>query len=186
MILTPAAIVFAITTTQHGNVLKAGTMFNVTVQTPIDSTTAKVGDDIVLVVNDPSYPTLRDAKVTAHVISVQDATSQRPASIGFLFDSITFGNGKKEQFRGYVVNPRVTRTTQPTPQPAVAAAPMQPNASHFAPSSSTIVWRADLGKPKTQTQPTGGHGYSTGPGVPIHVAAGTPAKLELASDLGTP
>ena len=186
MILTTAPIVVAISTTQHANVLRAGTTFNVVVQTPIDSSTAQVGDSIVLVVSDPSYPTLRDAKITAHIISVRDATSQRPASIGFLFDSIAFGNGKKEQFRGYVVNPRITRTTQSTPMPAAAAAPIQPNASHFAPSPSTIVWKTDLGKPRTATQPTGGHGYSTGPGVPIHVAAGTPAKLELASDLSTP
>ena len=185
MILTTAAIVVAIATTQHANVLRAGTTFNVTVQTPIDSTTAQVGDEIVLVANDPSYPTLRDAKITAHITSVRSATSQRPASIGFLFDTIAFGNGKKEQFRGYVVNPRFARVTQGTPQPA-AAMPGGGQNTYFAPSSSTIVWKMDLGKPKTQTQPTGGHGYSTGPGVPIHVVAGTPARLELASDLNTP
>ena len=184
MILTTAPVVVSISSTQHANVLKAGTTFNVTLQSPIDSTTAQVGDDIVLIANDPSYPTLRDAKIVAHIISVRQATGSRPASIGFLFDTITFGNGSKEQFRGFVDNPRVTQYTQSTPQPAVAPA-MQPNPA-FAPSSSTIVWKHDFGKPKTQTQPTGGHGYSKGPGVPIHVAAGTPARLQLASDLSTP
>ena len=186
MILTTAALVLAITTTQHGNVLRAGTTFNVTVQTPIDSTTAKDGDDIVLVVNDPSYPTLRDAKITAHVTSVRQASSVRPASIGFLFDSITFGNGMKEQFRGYVVSPRVSKREQGTPMPAAVHGMQASHNTYFAPSKSTVVWQTDLGKPKTQTAPTGGHGYSTGPGVPIHVVAGTPAKLELASDLKTP
>lgn len=184
MILTTAPVVVAISTSQHANVLQAGTTFNVTVQTPIDSTTAQVGDTIVLVANDPSYPTLRDAKITAHITSVRSATSQRPAAIGFLFDSITFGNGMKEPFRGYVVNPRVARRTESTPQPAVAAG-MQHN-PYFAPAASTIVWQKDLGKGRSTTQPTGGHGYSKGPGIPIRVAAGTPAKLELAGELKTP
>jgi hypothetical protein len=184
MILTPAAVIVSVSTTQHGNVLKAGTKFNVTVQSPIDSSTAQVGDQIVLVANDPTYPTLRDAKITAHITSVRNATSQRPASIGFLFDTITFGNGKKEQFRGYAVNPQISQVNQGTPAPA-AAQGMQPNPA-FAPSPSTIVWKTDLGRPKTQTSATGGHGYSKGPGVPIHVAAGTPATLQLASDLSTP
>ncbi len=184
MILTSAAVVVAISTTQHANVLRAGTVFNVVVQTRIDSTTAQIGDKIVLIANDPSYPTLRDAKITAHITSVHNATSQRPASIGFLFDNITFGNGLKEQFRGYVDNPRVTRRTLSTPQPASAMA-VQPNPA-FAPNPNTIVWKMDLGKPKTPTQPTGGHGYSRGAGIPIHVAVGTEAKLELASNLKTP
>ncbi len=185
MILTTAAVVVAISTTQHANVLRAGTKVNVVLQTAIDSTTAQAGDNIVLVVNDPSYPTLQDAKITAHVTSVRNATSVRPASIGFLFDTITFGNGLKEQFRGYVDNPRITRRTESTPMPA-AAVGMQPNPA-FAPNPNTIVWKHDFGSPKAvATQPTGGHGYSKGPGIPIHVAAGTPATVELASDLKTP
>ena len=185
MLPITAPIVVSISTTQHAAVLPAGTTFNVTVQSPIDSTTAQVGDTIVLVANDPSYPTLRDAKITAHITSVRSATNMRPASIGFLFDTITFGNGKKEQFRGYVVNPRVTQVNHSsTPPPAMMAPPNQNN--YFAPSSNTIVWQRDLGKQKTQTSATGGHGYSTGAGKPIHVASGTPAKLQLASDLQTP
>lgn len=185
MILTTAAVVVAITTTQHANVLRAGTTFSVVVQSPIDSTTAQIGDDIVLVVNDPSYPAMQNAKITAHITSVHNATSQRPASIGFLFDNIVFANGMKEQFRGYVDNPRVTRRTMGTPQPASVMG-VQPNPA-FAPNPNTIVWKHDFGKSKTtDTQPTGGHGYSRGAGIPIKVAAGTPAKLELASDLKTP
>lgn len=184
MILTTAPVVVAISTTQHANVLRAGTKVNVVLQTAVDSTTAQVGDNIVLLVNDPSYPSMENAKITAHITSVRNATSQRPASIGFLFDSISFGNGMKEQFRGYVDNPRITRRTENTPQPASAVG-LQPNPA-FAPNPNTIVWKMDLGKPKTQTQPTGGHGYSKGPGIPIHVVAGTPATVELASDLKTP
>lgn len=185
MILTTAAVVVAITTTQHANVLRAGTTFNVVVQTPIDSTTAQVGENIVLVVNDPSYPTMQNAKITAHITSVRNATSVRPASIGFLFDNIVFANGMKEQFRGWVNNPRVTRRTLSTPQPASVMG-VQPNPA-FAPNPNTIVWKHDFGSPKTtDTQPTGGHGYSKGAGIPIHVVAGTPAQLQLASDLKTP
>ena len=185
MILTTAAVVVAISTTQHANVLKAGTTFNVVVQTPIDSSTAQVGDNIVLLVNDPSYPSMQNAKITAHITSVRDATSQRPAAIGFLFDTIVFGNGMKEQFRGYVDNPRISRRTQSTPQPASVMG-VQPNPA-FAPNPNTIVWQHNFSKPKTtDTQPTGGHGYSKGPGISIKVAAGTPAKIELASDLKTP
>jgi hypothetical protein len=187
MILTTAPVVVAISTTQHANVLRAGTTFNVAVQTPVDSTTAQVGDNIVLVVNDPTYPTLQNAKITAHITSVRSATSQRPASIRFLFDNIVFANGMKEQFRGYVDNPRITRTTLSTPQPASQMG-VQPNPA-FAPNPNTIVWQHDLSFRKqktTDTQPTGGHGYSKGAGIPIKVAAGTPAKIELASDLKTP
>jgi len=185
MILTTAPVVVAISTTQHGNVLRAGTKVNVVLQTPVDSTTAQVGDNIVLVVNDPSYPAMRDAKITAHITSVRNATSQRPAAIGFLFDNIVYGNGLKEQFRGYVDNPRITRNTLSTPMPASVVG-MQPNTA-FAPNPNTIVWKHDFASPKTvDTQPTGGHGYSKGPGIPIHVVAGTPATVELASDLKTP
>lgn len=185
MILTTAPVVVAISTTQHANVLRAGTTFNVLVQTPVDSTTAQVGDNIVLVVNDPTYPSMQNAKITAHITSVHNATSQRPARIGFLFDNIVFANGMKEQFRGYVDNPRVTQRTLSTPQPASVMG-VQPNPA-FAPNPNTIVWKHDFGSPKTtNTQPTGGVGYSRGAGIPIHVAAGTPAKIQLASDLKTP
>ncbi len=187
MILTTAAVVVAIATTQHANMLKSGTTFNVVVQTPIDSTTAQVGDNIVLVVNDPTYPSMQNAKITAHITSVHNATSQRPASIGFLFDSIAFANGMKEPFYGYVDNPRVTRRTMSTPQPASAMG-VQPNPA-FAPNPNTIVWQHSFSFHKqktTNTQPTGGHGYSRGAGIPIHVVAGTPAKIELANDLKTP
>lgn len=185
MILTTAPVVVSISTTQHGNVVRAGTKVNVALQTPVDSTTAQVGDNIVLLVNDPSYPAMQNAKITAHITSVHNATSQRPASIGFLFDNIVFANGMKEQFRGYVDNPQITRRTLSTPAPAsVVGAPVN---SYFGPNPNTIVWKHNFGSPKTvDTQPTGGHGYSKGPGIPIKVAAGTPATVELASDLKTP
>jgi hypothetical protein len=184
MILTTAPVVVSISTTQHAKVLHAGTTFTAVLQTPIDSATAQPGDQIVLLVNDPSYPTLRDAKITAHITRVRNATSQRPALIGFLFDTITFGNGLTEPFRGFVDNARITRWTKQTPQPAAAVG--IPNNSYFAPNPNTIVWQKDIGKAPVPTQPTGGHAYSRGAGVPIQVAAGSTAKLELASDLKTP
>lgn len=183
MILTTAPVVVSISTTQHGNVLHAGTRFTAVLQTPVDSTTAQPGDSIVLLVNDPSYPALRDAKITAHVTRVWSATNQRRAEIGFLFDTITFGNGMKEQFRGFVDNARVTHWVKRTPEPASVAG-IQSN-PYLAPNPNTIVWQKLLGG-GAPTQPTGGHAYSRAAGIPIRVPAGAATKLELASDLKTP
>lgn len=171
-----------VVTTQHPTTLKADTRFNATLNTTIDSTVAQPGDNFSLTVNDPSYPVLQGAKITGHLTKVEPSRGVDPASITFLFDTITFQNGKRQPFRGWVVNARVTHHTAGTPPPAAGAMPM----GTFAPSPSTIVWKMDIGRAAKPTAQTGGHGYAAKAGVPIHVDEGTAVTLMLASDLNTP
>lgn len=181
-----------VVTTQHPTTLKAFTTIGTTLNTTIDSTSAQPGDNFQLTVDDPRFPYLAGAKIAGHLTHIKPSSGVDPASITFLFDTITFVNGMKEPFRGYVLSNRVVNHTAGTPQPAAEAVATPQGQGLFAPSSSTIVWKRNIGGPSgstyttNTTAQTGGIGYARKPGVPIHVAEGMQVLLQLASDLKTP
>jgi len=187
-----AAERIGVVTTQHPTTLKAFTTIGTTLNTTIDSTQAKPGDTFQLTVDDPRYPYLAGTTIVGHFTDVKASSGVDPASISFLFDTITFPTGMKEPFRGYVLSNRVVNRTEGTPQPAAAAVATPQGQSLFAPSASTIVWKRNIGGPSesaytsNSTAPTGGVGYARKPGVPIHVAQGMQVLVQLASDLKTP
>jgi hypothetical protein len=181
MLVLVAPQVVAIVTQQHAATIKAGSYINCMLETPVDSSTDKAGDEFALLVTDPSYPSLHGAKIVGHFTSVEQPRGVNLARMDFLFDTITFVNGTTEPIRAYVVNkPNVVRRTATTPPPAVTPPP-----APFQASSSTIVWQLKVG-PKDQTAATGGTGYATRPGAQIHVNEGSSVTIELASSLKLP
>ncbi|HTX56519.1 MAG TPA: hypothetical protein VMD47_05380 [Candidatus Acidoferrales bacterium] len=174
-----AAALVAITTISHPTVIKAKTRIPCVLETPIDSRTARAGDDFALHVEDPAYPQLSGAVIHGHLTKVSGPHGLIPAEIDFLFDSITFSGGRKELIRAYVISANVTSKTASTPGP-VAVPPIP------GPAASTIVWQTQLGPKQAQTAQTGGAGYASRTGVPIDVKAGMPVTIQLASDLQTP
>ena len=183
LVIALAPQTVAVTTSQHAATIAASAKFNATLNTTIDSTTARAGDSFTLTVTDPSYPAMDGAKIVGHFTSVEAPIGDTPASIAFLFDTISFTTGMTEPFRGFVLSQHVVSTTQQTPQPASA---MMPKSTFFAPNASTIVWRHDIAGTSPLSGQTGGRGYAKRPGVPIHVPSGTEVTLQLAASLKTP
>ena len=185
-----------VTTTQHPTSLKAFTTIGTTLNTTIDSTQAQPGDTFQLTVDDPRFAWLQGATIQGHFTRIKPSSGVDPASITFLFDTITFINGTKEPFRGFVLSNQVVNHTAGTPQPAAVAVATPYSQSRFAPSSSTIAWQRNIGGGGQSsgtgkygghtTAQTGGIGYARKPGVPINVPKGTQVLVQLASDLKTP
>jgi hypothetical protein len=172
--------VLGVVTNQHGTTIPAHTKIACQLATTISTATAQPGDTFTITCNDPSYPVLNGAKITGHLTDVSGPRGLLRASISFLFDSIVFVNGLKEQFRGYVINPQVTQNNSTTPPPASYS--QVPN----SPSSSTVFWSTKLGPKTKETAQTGGTATAAKGGVQATAKAGTPVTLQLASDLTTP
>jgi hypothetical protein len=175
-----AAVMVAITTTQHPTIIKANTRVACVLATPVDSATAKAGDEFVLRVNDDSQPSLYGAVIRGHITRVVQPHGLDRAEIAFLFDNITFINHTREPIRAYVISPNVSQRTASTPAPVSAYVPPG------APKPSTIVWQTQLGPKSTASAQTGGYAYASKNGAPIVAPAGAAVTLELASDLHTP
>jgi hypothetical protein len=190
LIAALAAFVLAITTLQHPTMLKAGTRIACVMETAIDSTTAQAGDTFKLRVTDPSYPLLDGSIIHGHITHVYPPRGLNRAEIAFLFDNIVFPSKARQPIRAFVVSRNVVqRTASGAPPPSLYGPVTMPNPVG-PPNQSTMVWSTTIGRRSSDapapTAQTGGFAYAAAQNKPIVVQAGTPATLQLASDLQTP
>jgi hypothetical protein len=179
--------VLAITTQEHATTIKAFSRIACTLAAAVSSETAKSGDTVTLLVNDPSYPALRGAKINLHITQVTPQNGMLRASVGFIFDSIVFSNGLKEPIRANVIGENVTnRTANANPPASTAYSQAAPNVAGNGPAASTIAWQTQIGPKTHSTAQTGAVAYATKTGVPAAAPAGLPVTIELQSDLHTP
>jgi hypothetical protein len=176
-----AAVMVAITTTQHPTVVKAHTRLACVLVTAVNSSTAQSGDTFKLRVEDPNYPYLRGSIIEGHVTRVWQPRGLQRAEIAFLFDDITFVNHDKQPIRAYIISANVTQRTTQTPGPGPNPALNVPG-----PNPSTMIWSTTIGPKPAQSSQTGGYAYASRNGAPLVVQAGAPVTVELASDLQTP
>ncbi|HTC30049.1 MAG TPA: hypothetical protein VK702_04935 [Candidatus Acidoferrum sp.] len=187
-----AAFVLAITTLQHATTLKAGARIACVMETAIDSAHAQAGDTFKLRVTDPSYPLLDGSIIHGHITHVYQPHGLDRAEIAFLFDNIVFPNKSREPIRAFVVSRNVVqRTANSQPPPSLYGPVTMPN-TVGPPNQSTMVWSTNFrvggggNKAAAPTAQTGGYAYAAAQNKPIVVQAGTPATIQLASDLQTP
>ncbi|HTV92375.1 MAG TPA: hypothetical protein VMG98_06630 [Verrucomicrobiae bacterium] len=185
------ALLLAVTTLQQPTTLKAGTRITCAMVTAIDSRTAQAGDTFKLRVTDPSYPSLDGSIIHGHVTRVYQPRGLERAEIAFLFDNIVFPDGVREPIRAFVVSRNVVQRTATGPGvPVPPPGPVTMPNTVGPPNQSTMVWSMNLNlhgaTAPSQTAQTGGYAYAPQGHKPIVVQAGTPATLQLASDLQVP
>lgn len=176
----------AVVNRSHETSLAKGTRIACTLATAVDSESIKSGDAFELDIADANHPELHGAVIDGYVTGVTHPRGLVRARIAFLFSTIRFVNGTREQLRAYVIHESVVPRTESTPRP-ISASQVAPGMSkQFAPARSTIVFETTLGPKITPTTPTGGYVYATKARSPIVIAKGTRVTIELASALAVP
>jgi hypothetical protein len=175
-----AAVLLAATTVTQPAVLAAGTRIATELVAPVNSATAKTGDEFELRAVGNANERLNGAVIRGHITRVVQPHGIHRAEIDFLIDSITLASGAKMPIRAFVVSPNVVekRTVSPAYVPPLTRpGPTPPN---------TTVWQTDIGGTPHRSAQTGGVAYASAPGKPIDAKAGAPVTIELAGDLQLP
>lgn len=180
-----------------GTTVKSGEVLTTQTASALDTAALKAGDTFTLDVVEPYPPgagSLAGAKV---LLTVTDVTHEAPngrARVGFLFQRITFSNGRSEPIAGFVLSSNVVRRGQvvaAAPTPALPAPPPAPPMGGMSSTSSnTVFWQKRIGSPSSSSSPsasqvsTGGYAYARSGDA--RLPAGSTVKIQLSRDLNVP
>jgi hypothetical protein len=171
--------------------IPAGTKILCVLKHGIKSTTAMVGNDFSLVVDDPAQPALEGASVHGSVTDVGRSGGTARARIGFILTYIKFRNGTRAAVHADVVGKDVVQTnTAVAAREAVKfSLPQMPSG---AVTPGPIVWQIHFRQneaPSVSPPPAGntsGYVYAKKSNENIVIPPGSPVTIQLTSDLTAP
>jgi hypothetical protein len=169
----------------------AGAVIHAVLAQGVDSRTLAVGTSFQLVIDEPTTPAIDGASIHGHVIDVAQPHGLDRARIGFVLTSIHFKNGKKEVFRGEVLNKNVTyvNTAEAQREATRFKLPAMPMGTV---TPGPIAWQLTFrpGEKASFTPPptgnSGGYVYAANSNENIVIPAGTPVTIKLTSNLALP
>ncbi len=184
--LTPAHA----TTLVPSQTVRAGTRIACVLDKPVNSATAKYGDEFQLRVVDTSHPALAGSKIVGYIAGVTQPSGLDRAKMSFFLTSIHLANGTKKSISAYVVNKGVVNYN-PVAQQA-ARQPMTAPMPNGVVTPGPVAWQMNIGgggSVSVSNRPSGllgGTVYAKNAHEPIVVPAGTPVTVELQQDLTIP
>lgn len=188
--LTTVAAVAAVAPAMAATI-PAGTKILCVLSHGVDSRTVKVGTDFTLVVDDPTLPQLKGAKIHGHVTDVAGPGGLTRARIGWVIDYIKLPNGTREPIHIQATNKNVTSTnTAQAQQEAVkfSLPPMPVGTVTPGPVAWQMNFRRDAA-PSVTPPPVGsssGYVYAQQSNENIVIPPGAPVTMQLTADLTTP
>jgi hypothetical protein len=190
-VLTAALVLVLAAAGSAATTIPSGTKILCVLKHGVKSTTAVVGNDFSLIVDDPAQPALEGAAVHGTITDVAGPGGTSRARIGFILSYIKFKNGTRGSIHANVVSKNVVQSnTAVARQEALKfSLPQMPSG---AVTPGPVVWQIHFRRdaaPSVTPPPVGntsGYVYAQKSNENIVIPPGSPVTIQLTSDLTAP